>query len=117
ATAASAAKRSALAVQPDLLAHHLFGDSGAQVVLQTVGERDDHVVDASVFDQLAKQAPSFWAVIVPKEIANHVQGEIAREIDYRVIEQVGDQLFHRDTSKGGVNRGGLSDQRKMTAHA
>ena len=42
--------------------------------------------------------------VLAKEIANHVQGEVTGEVKYRVIEQVGDKLFHRDTSRGQLGK-------------
>ena len=61
----------------DLLADDVVRDAGAEVVLKAIRQRDDHVVDAPVLDQLAEQLSSFRAVIVTQEIPHHVQGEIA----------------------------------------
>src|SRR4029078_2499047 len=95
------ATRSAFAVEADLLANDVIIDAAAQIVLQAVGQGHDHVVDASVLDQLRQQLASLRGVVLPREITNHVQGEVAREVKYRVVEQVGDKLFHRGTSRGG----------------
>src|SRR6185503_15030029 len=73
--ATASAASSALAVKPDLFAHDVVVDSGAQVVLQAVRERDHHVVHAPVFDQLAQQLASFGAVVFTQKIPHHVQGE------------------------------------------
>jgi hypothetical protein len=94
------ARRLALAVEPDLLADDIVGQPGAQVVLETVSERDEHVLDAAVFDELGQELAAFGAVVFAQEIANHVEREVTGEVKYRVIEQVGDKLFHRDTSEG-----------------
>src|SRR5262245_30710242 len=84
---------SALGVELDLLAHHVLGEAGAQVVLETVGEGHDHVLDAAVLDQLGEQGPSFTAVIVAEEVLDHVDGELPREVEHRVVEEKGDELF------------------------
>src|SRR6185436_9918958 len=103
----------------DLFAYDVVGDPGPQVVLEAIGEGDDHIVDAPVFDQLAEQLSSFGAVVLTQEIPHHVQGEIAGKVDYRVIQKIGDQLFHRETStKRGCDCGlGQSDElRRRSAH-
>src|SRR5581483_5929740 len=88
-------ERSALAVKPDLLADDLVVETGLQVVLEAVGQGDDHVVHAPVLDQLAQQRARLRAVVLAQEVADHVQGEITGEVQYRVVEKVSDKLFHR----------------------
>src|SRR5258708_5907150 len=96
---ALAGEPSALAVQANLLAHDLVAEARAQVVLEAVRQRDNHVLHAAVFDELGQELAALGAVVFPQEIANHVEREVTGEVKYRVIEQVSDKLFHRDTSK------------------
>ena len=35
-----------------------------------------------------------------QEVPDHVERQISGEIQYRVIEKVGDKLFHRKASRG-----------------
>ena len=83
-----------LGVGADLLAQRLVVDAGLQVVLKTIGERDHHVRDAAVLDQLGEQRAAFAAVVVAQEIAHHVEREIALEIENQIFEEVLDELFH-----------------------
>src|SRR5438045_636676 len=56
ARAANAARRPlALAVQADLLANDVVAEPGAQVVLEAIGKRDNHVLDAAVRNELGEQ--------------------------------------------------------------
>jgi hypothetical protein len=100
AARAALAERLALAVEPDLLPDDVVAEPGAEVVLQTVAQRDQHVLDAAVRDELGEELAALGTFVVAKEVTNHVQGEVTGEVKYRVIEQVGDKLFHRDTSRG-----------------
>ena len=52
---ALAVEPSALAVQTDLLPDDIVAEAGAQVVLETIGERDNHVLHAAVLDELREE--------------------------------------------------------------
>jgi hypothetical protein len=97
---ALAVEPSALGIKTDLFADDVVAEAGAQVVLETVGERDNHVLHAAVLDELRQELAALGAVVLPQEVANHVEREVTGEVKYRVIEQVSDKLFHRDTSRG-----------------
>src|SRR5690606_25662986 len=61
---------SAIRVGGELLANDLLADAGPNVVLETVGQRDEEVVYPLLLDDLGKQSAGFFAVVLTQELTH-----------------------------------------------
>ena len=78
-----------------LLANDFLVHARAQVVLQTVGQREEQLVDPLVLDELLQKLPGLAAVVRAQELPNGVQGDLALEIQVHILQEVAHKLFHR----------------------
>src|SRR5262249_38310603 len=57
------------------------------------------IVDAAVLDHLVQQRACIAALVTLEKLAEHIDGQVAPEIEDHVRDQIFDELFHRRSSK------------------
>src|SRR6202034_769687 len=85
--------RSALRVERELLAHDLLVDPGADVLLETIGQGQEQLVDPFVLDQLGQERLRLSAVVPPEKLTNRVERDLPLEVQIEIFEQVPHKLF------------------------
>ena len=75
--------------------------TGTSYVEDVPAERLRVALDSDHFFQ---QRSRGGGVITAKKLTNGIQRQIAGEVEYRVIEKVGDKLFHRLASVGTIDQ-------------
>ena len=84
---------SRLGVGLDLISDDVGLDARVQVVSETVRHTDQHVGDVAVLHQLPQHGLGLAAVILSQEPADHLQGQVALEVQHQIIDQICHELI------------------------